>query len=127
LLDKLFHVLLTAGALGTVALMLYTGDPSQPEWWPGFLAFGAWVVAPYWAAARLAGKLWGSPPAAWLMLLTAATVVSVTGVLLWNAFVLRPDAGSESVIHYLPVWQAGVWAVGLYVARGMRRRGGAGI
>lgn len=126
MLDGIFHLVLAAGAIGTLALMLYVGEPGHPGWWPSALMLGAWVLLPYVAVSRLARRLWVSTGAGWVLVLASIAIVGATFAVLRHAFFISPDAQSAKVLLFVPVWQGVLWALTMSIARWARVRRGVG-
>jgi hypothetical protein len=126
LLDGIFHLVLLAGAVGTLGLMAYAGSPGESGWWPWALTVGAWLLLPYVAASRLARRLWVSSGAGWVLVLSSIAIVGATFAVLRHAFFVAPDAQSAIVLLFVPVWQAVLWALAITIARWARLRRGVG-
>lgn len=124
--DRIFHLLLAIGVLGTLALMLYAGDPNHLTWWPSFAVIGAWMIAPYVVVSRMSRRLWKSSGAGFVLVLAATAVVMSTAAVLWHAYFVNPNPESGRVLLFVPIWQAVVWSACLAIARSLRLRQGVG-
>jgi len=124
--DKIFHLLLAIGVIGTLGLMLYAGDPSHVTWWASFAVIGAWMVAPYMVVSRMSRRLWKSSGAGFVLVLAATGVVTSTAAVLWHAYFVNPDSHSRQVLLFVPIWQSVLWVACLGVARSVRLRRGVG-
>jgi len=106
-----------------MGFMLYAGQPEHPGWWLGVLPFVLWSLIPYALLAWTAARVRDSRRSLWVLLVASVLLTGGSGVLLYQAFVARPDAQSGLVFLFLPVWQVVVLAVPVVVAHALGRRG----
>jgi hypothetical protein len=115
--------LLGVGLLGTLGILLHAGEPGRLSWWTGGgIVFTVWAAAPYGVMA-LAGRSFRSAPRAMRTLWIGALLVVVASLaLLWQSFVVDPDAQAGLVLVALPFWQIVLFLPFLVVAAVLRSR-----
>ena len=106
-------IILVAGALLTVGIMVWAGEPSDFQWWVGVASMMSWALAPYvlWFAVCCVARSGVLPRLAWL---GAWLLSGSSAFFLSVAFVISPKAQSALILISLPAAQvAGAVVLGL--------------
>lgn len=93
------------GVLGTVACVLFAGEPADPGWWSGVVPFGILAAVPCALAASMTRRFFGSRRAGFVICAAATRLASSSLFLLTEALVPRADPQSGQVVLFLPLWQ----------------------
>ena len=113
---------LLAGVIVTAGFMIYAGEPADPGWWLGFLAFFLWALLPFAIVALMAYRPSMSQRSLWVLLAASVLLTVATCALLYTALIVQTDAQSALVFVVLPIWQLIALPVFLLVAFLLRER-----
>lgn len=116
------YAALAVGALATLGFMVYAGRPESAVWFLGMLPFAAWALAPYGVLGMQVRRHAGSARASGVLLVASLLLSAASVFLLWQAFVVEPDAQSALVFVFLPLWQLVYAVIVSAVARGIAAR-----
>ncbi|HEX9952473.1 MAG TPA: hypothetical protein VGB53_11935 [Rubricoccaceae bacterium] len=122
-LRRLTLALLAAGALGTLAALVWAGDGLGTLSGAG-LGFAAWALLPYAALAVGLSRFW-SARARVAGLVGAGAVVLGAAALYADALWLHPDAQGALAFVFVPVVQLAVVLGTVGLAWVLHRRGAA--
>jgi hypothetical protein len=114
--------LLVVGTLVTLGFMIRAGEPGEWWWWPLFLPFATWSLAPYAAVAHVLRRRTSGLASRGAVCLAAALLAGTTAYVLYSAFVVHLDPQSGLVFLFLPLWQLLGVAPILWVAQWLARR-----
>lgn len=113
--DQLVRALGAIGsvvAIGLIALMIHSGDPTSSSWWLAAIPFAVWIVgpavAPYLFARRRRDR---RSAIAMLGFLVVSTALS--GVAYYNAMFVSASSTAALVFLFVPLYQ---WTAFLIVA-----------
>ena len=117
-------IILVGGALLTVGVMVWAGEPTDFQWWVGVAPMVLWALAPYilWSAVCCVAR---SGVLSRLALLGACLLSGSSALFLSDAFIISPKAQSALILMSLPAAQlVGAVILGL-VLLWVRWRGAA--
>ncbi len=97
-------IILAGGALLTVGIMVWAGEPTDFQWWVGVAPFALWALAPYilWSAVCCAAR---SAALSRLALIGACLLSGSSALFLLHAFFISLDAQSGLILISLPAVQ----------------------
>ncbi len=114
--------MLVLGVCTVLGLMLHAGNPSDPSWWPGFLAFATWGLLPFLVFAEFAARLSHSRLSMFALFAGALVVTIGTASLLYESFVANTDAQNGIIFIILPLYQLAAMALFVAAAWGLSFR-----
>lgn len=104
-LKRCAEAALLCGGAVVVGFMIFSGEPSAPLWWLGFVLFAIWGLVPFVVAKRVVDRHAAHERALWVLLSAAIVLGAGTFAILRDAFVVHPDAQSGILFVLLPAWQ----------------------
>ena len=97
-------IILVGGALLTVGIIVWAGEPSDSQWCVGAAPFALWALAPYilWSAVCYVAR---SAVLSRLALIGACLLSGSSALFLSHAFFISHDAQSGLIVISLPAAQ----------------------
>jgi hypothetical protein len=97
-------IILVGGALFTVGIIVWAGEPTDSQWWVGAAPFALWTLAPYilWSAVCYFAR---SAVLSRLALIGACLLSGSSTLFLSHAFFISHDAQSGLIVISLPAAQ----------------------
>ncbi len=94
-------MVLVGGALLTVGIIVWAGEPTDSQWWVGVAPFALWAVAPYilWSAVCCVAR---TAVLSRLALIGACLLSGSSALFLSHAFFISLGAQSGLIIISLP-------------------------
>ena len=94
-------IVLVGGALFTVGIIVWAGEPADAQWWVGVSPWALWSLAPYilWSAVCCVAR---TVVLARLALIGACLLSGSSAFFLSHAFFISQDAQSGLILISLP-------------------------